>query len=200
MWWGVGQCLAYVEENLHKGVLDLTDEVKRKKFFHEAHRAHFRASKTATDIGTLAHEWIESYLAGEAPKRPTNKKLRSTVQNWIEWADKHDIEPIQTEFKVYSREHGYAGTCDFDGIVSGERCIVDWKTGKAVYPEHRLQTAAYLAAREEELAATRYDARWVVVLPKDGGEIVAERLDNDTLERDLDGFLGALALHKALKR
>jgi len=199
MWWGIGQALAYVEEQLHKGVLDLTDEVERKKFFHDAHRAHFRASKEATDIGTMAHEWIEKYLAGENPSAPKNKKLRATVESWREWAAPLNLIPIETEFKCYSKENGYAGTCDFDGWVGDERCIVDWKTGKAVYPEHKLQTAAYLAAREEELFNVEYAARWVVVLPKDGGDIVAERLDNDTLERDLDGFLGALALHRAIK-
>lgn len=197
MWWGIGQALEFVKKRIAD--YDLEDEVCAKNFWHDAHRAHLRASKRATDIGTMAHEWIESYLAGANPSAPKNKQLAATVESWLAWAAEKDIQPIETEFKVYSREHGYAGTCDFDGYVEGERCIVDWKTGKSVYPEHRLQTAAYLAAREEELGDPGYESRWVVVLPKDGGEIVTERIDRKLLERDLDGFLGALALHRAIK-
>jgi hypothetical protein len=88
----------------------------------------------------------------------------------LAWAKTYNVEPVETEFKIYSKENGYAGTCDFEGYINGEFCIADWKTGKAVYPEHQLQTMAYLLAREEETGQS-YDARWVVVLPKDGGEV-----------------------------
>jgi hypothetical protein len=196
MWWAVGQCLEYVEENL--GKFERMDEVEFKQFWHDAHRAHFRASKTATDIGHLAHEWIEKYLVGDEQPMPRNKQLRSTVESWLRWADKHKLTPYDTEFKIYSQEHGYAGTCDYDGMVGVERSIVDWKTGKAVYPEHRFQTVAYMDAREEELSV-EYDSRWVIVLPKDGGDIIAERFGKDCNDVDRAGFLGALSLHRALQ-
>lgn len=205
MWWAVGQCLEYVEKRLGDTATGFAsntwqDEIERKSFLHDAHRAHLRASKQATDLGSLAHEWIDLFLQGEDPPMPRNEKLRATIKSWIEWAEQQHIEPYETEFKVYSREHRYAGTCDFDGMVGEERCIVDWKTGKGkVYPEHRLQTAAYLYAREEELGC-KYDARYVVVLPKDGGDITVERLDNEWLDWDMDGFLGAMALRKATLR
>jgi hypothetical protein len=196
MWWAVTCCLDYVEQNLDR-IADM-DEVELKQFWHDAQRSHFRASKDATDIGTLVHEWIEQWLAGKEPEMPKNEKMLSSIESWLAWADTNEILAYETEFKVYSREHDYAGTCDFDGIVNGERCIVDWKTGKAVYPEHRLQTLAYLDAREEELDVS-YDARWVVVLPKDGGEIAAERIGREHNHIDRDGFLGALSLQRALK-
>ena len=69
MWWGIGCALDYVESKLDPdGVLNLNDEVERKEFFHSAHRAHFATSRKATDIGTMAHQWIEDYLAGKNPK------------------------------------------------------------------------------------------------------------------------------------
>lgn len=198
MWWAVGCAVDWIRENMDEW--DLDDEVAAKQFWHDAQRSHFRKSKEATDIGSMAHEWIERFLLNDEQPMPKNKQLRSTIESWLRWAEEHGILAYDTEFKVYSREHGFAGTCDFDGMVGRERCIVDWKTGKGVvYPEYKLQTAAYVLAREEELGATKYDARWIVVLPKDGGEVVAERLDNETLERDTAGFLGALALHRALK-
>jgi hypothetical protein len=196
MWWAVSQCVEAVKNEPPD--LANMDEVQLKQYWHDLQRAHLRASRDATNIGTLAHEWIEDYLAGKEPDMPKNKKLLSSVESWLAWADENKLTPYETEFKVYSREHAYAGTCDYDGMVGAERCIVDWKTGKAVYPEHRLQTMAYKLAREEELDVT-YDARWVVVLPKDGGKIVAERIDPKHDDNDEAGFLGALALHKAVK-
>jgi hypothetical protein len=201
MWWGIGCALDYVEENMgpafYENVWD--DEVARKQFLHDAHRAHFRASKKAMDIGTMAHEWIEKFLEGDEQPMPKNKQLRSTITSWLRWADDNRLTAYETEFKCYSREYGYAGTCDYDGMVGSERCIVDWKTGKAVYPEHRFQTVAYLDAREEELGEPDYDARWVVVLPKDGGEIIAQRFGQECNETDRAGFLGALSLHRSLQ-
>ena len=196
MWWGIGCALDWVQENLDD--FDLTDEVAAKQFWHDAQRAHFRASKKATDIGTMAHEWIEKFLAGDEQPMPKNKQLRSTVESWLKWAEQNHLTPYETEFKVYSVENDYAGTCDYDGMVGTEHCIVDWKTGKSVYPEHRFQTMAYKDAREEELDFS-YDARWVVVLPKEGGDIIAERFGPECDETDRRGFRGALMLHRALQ-
>ena len=196
MWWGIGECLKFIEAALPD--FEDMDEVQTKQFFHDAHRAHLRASKTATTIGTMAHAWIEKHLAGDKPAMPKNPELLSTITSWLEWSQNHPLTGYETEFKCYSRENGYAGTCDFDGMVGDERCIVDWKTGKAVYPEHALQTAAYQLAREEELDVT-YDARWVVVLPKEGGKVHAVRFGADTYEQDCKGFLGALDLYRAIK-
>jgi hypothetical protein len=200
MWWAVSQCCQYLEDNLMQsgGVLDLTDEVKRADFLHNANRAHLAASRTATDIGTMAHQWIEDYFAGKNPEPPTNKQLKSTIDSFLTWANTYNVEPVETEFKIYSREHGYAGTCDFEGYINGEYCIADWKTGKAVYPEHQLQTMAYLLAREEETGQS-YDARWVVVLPKDGGEVIAKRFGDSDVVADSTGFWGALDLWRFLK-
>jgi hypothetical protein len=136
-------------------------------------------------------------MSNEQPM-PKNKQLRSTIESWLKWADKNHLVPYETEFKCYSVENDYAGTCDYDGMVGTERCIVDWKTGKAIYPEHRFQTIAYKEAREEELDVT-YDARWVVVLPKDGGEIITQRFGVECDEVDSTGFYGALLLQRALQ-
>lgn len=203
MWWSVGQCLEYVKDNIKPDM----DEVESAEFYHDAHRAHLRSSKKAADIGTMAHKWIEDYLAALDPPLPKNKALLSTINSWLEWSEENNIlstdrtfnTSYETEFKVYSREHEYAGTCDFDGMVNDERCIVDWKTGRAVYPEHSLQVAAYQLAREEEFSV-QYDARWVVVLPKDGGKVIAKRFGPETYEKECKGFLGALDLHRAIKR
>jgi hypothetical protein len=195
MWWAVGEALDYVKDNFKPSL----DEVEFADMLNDAKYAHAKRSRTATTIGHMAHEWIHEYFAGIEKPMPKNPKLRASIESFLDWADENRVGALaDTEFKVYSREFGYAGTCDFDGIVGGERCLVDWKTGKAVYPEMALQTVGYQIAREEELGI-QYDARWIVVLPKDGGEIITARYGHETYNLHRNGFLGALDLAKALK-
>lgn len=193
MWWAVSQCLEFVQENWTAEL----DEVELKGFLHDAQRAHLKTSRTATDIGHLAHEWIENHLAGKSQELPRNPQLRSTIESFLEWFEANHVLAYETEFKCYSAANDYAGTCDFDGIINGERAIADWKTGRAVYPEHLLQTAAYEKARREELNI-EYDARYIIVLPKDGGKIIVERIDGKHFTRDWMGFYGALRLFRSL--
>ena len=118
----------------------------------------------------------------------------------------HKVEPIATEFKIFSRKHMYAGTCDLDAVIDGERCIVDFKTSSGIYPEMLLQTAAYQFARAEELYGgelwgdqpNKYDARWIVRFDKKTGKFEAKRFDD--FESDFQGFLGALQLYRRLKK
>lgn len=194
MWWGIGQCIEWVQHNLPD--FDLSDEVAATQFWHDAHRAHLRSSKRAIDIGNLAHAWIEDYLAGKSPDLPKNPELRSTIDSWLEWASDTGLVAYDLEFKVYSQEHGFAGTADYDGMVGKDRAIVDWKTSKAIYPEYELQLNAYRIAREEELDV-EYDAVYCVALPKDGGKIKVKRYEPSA--RAEKGFLGALDLWRALK-
>ena len=54
--------------------------------------------------------------------------------------------PIASEKLVFSREHGYAGTADLIGTLNGRLALLDIKTGRGVYPEYKLQLAAYAVA------------------------------------------------------
>jgi hypothetical protein len=54
--------------------------------------------------------------------------------------------PIASEKLVYSSDHGYAGTADLVGTLNGQLALLDIKTGRGVYPEYKLQLAAYAVA------------------------------------------------------
>lgn len=200
MWWAVGQALEFVKaQEPHWEALD---EIEQNQLLHDAHRAHLRTSKKAADIGTLVHEWIDDFLMAKRDRDdlPKNVSARSSVTSFLEWYDAWVEGVVETEFKVYSREHGYAGTADCDAFVAGpngrERAIIDWKTSKSIYPEYEIQGNAYIMAREEELDVT-YDALYIIALPKDGGKIKIKRYE--PTRKAQDGFLGALALWRALK-
>lgn len=201
MWWAVGQAIDHIDRYCQDN--DYTeaafDEVSWKTMLHDAQRAYMGSSGKAATIGTLVHKWIEDWLGGGAPELPKNPQMKRSVQSFLEWQRDAGLTPIETEFKVYSREHNYAGTCDVDGMINGERAIADWKTGKAVYPEFPVQLMGYKIAREEE-SGTRYDAMYAVVLPKDGGDVIVKRYGPEDFELYESAFLGALNLMRAIKR
>lgn len=89
----------------------------------------------------------------------------------------------------------YAGTLDAEGYVDGRLAIIDFKTGKAIYPEARFQTAGYEAARREESGKSY--TRWIIRLDKDTGECDPQQIDD--MEKDFAAFLGAFEAYKRLK-
>jgi hypothetical protein len=54
-----------------------------------------------------------------------------------------NLEPLAIERTVYCLECGYAGTLDLYARVKGVLTVLDWKSGKAIYPEAFLQNLAY---------------------------------------------------------
>ena len=81
------------------------------------------------------------------------------------WAESVNLAPRLIEQTVWSRAHQYAGTMDLLAEVNGVSTLVDFKTGKAVYPEAHLQNAAYQTALAEMGHATPA-AGLIVRLPK----------------------------------
>lgn len=74
-------------------------------------------------------------------------------------------EIIENEKIIFSKKHGFAGTLDFVGRITlpatknrkAKKMLVllDYKTGKGIYPEYELQVAAYLMAYKE-MMKTKY--------------------------------------------
>jgi hypothetical protein len=197
--WAVKVTAEYVEReflSLCGGTIPL-DEIEVKQIVRDAKRAHRDHTQDAANIGTIVHNWAEAYAKGETPPMPTNEQAKAGVIAFLDWLAIHHVEFIATEAKVYSRKHKYAGTCDFDALVDGERCIGDYKTSNGIWPEMRLQTAAYQHARQEELGI-KYAKRWIVRFPKDGSAFEAKPLTD--FKGDFDGFLGALKLYRCLEQ
>jgi len=191
--WGVNMCVAFMTEQLKPGVA--LDEIQLKDLLAQAKRAHNIKRDAAADIGTLIHAWCEDHIKGKNPPPPVNKKMRNGTDAFLNWVKEHDVKFTESERKIYSRRYRYAGTLDAEGLVDGKLAIIDFKTGNAIYPEMRFQTAAYEAARREE-SGLQY-TRWIVRLGKDDG--VFEPQEFGDLDKDFSGFLGAFEAYKRLK-
>ncbi|MGH9404426.1 MAG: hypothetical protein ACRD3D_01160 [Terriglobia bacterium] len=197
IWWALGCAGDYLKANLKPG--SSLDEIQISSLLQGARMAHRHVSREACDVGTLAHAWIEDYLAGVPPALPVNEQARNACLAAQTWIGKSHYKVESTETRLYSRKYEYAGTCDAQGIVAtvcGRLSVVDWKTSKAIYPEYRFQTAAYAQAASEMTDREIRD-RWIVRIGKDG---VLEELHLPVreLRADLEAFLAAKTLYDRL--
>lgn len=128
-----------------------------------------RSFKAADDVkeasareGTLVHEAVEAIARGEHPEIDPN--ARPSVDAYLEFARNNDIEPLLVEERIVSREHRYAGTIDMLARVNGVVGVLDIKTGKRIYRDYGLQTAAYMQALRENPAHPTPLTSWVLRL------------------------------------
>ena len=111
-------------------------------------KAADKEKQRAATIGTAVHAGIEWHLrralgddAGPEPRLPDAAAW--AVESWKDWAASVKLEPLAIERTIYCLECGYAGTLDLYARVKGVPSVLDWKTGRAIYPEAFLQNVAY---------------------------------------------------------
>ena len=134
-------------------------------------KAHTKKLQAAGDIGSQVHalaEWNLRRELGEVqgPEPQISREAAVAFSKYETWRATVDLTPLKLEQTVWSDAHGYAGTLDLYARVGELACVGDWKTGKAIYPEARLQIAAYREALIELGHATRDTYGLIVRLPK----------------------------------
>ena len=165
----------------------------------------------AGDAGTLVHEWIESIYIGlmnktAAPTLPegdwvTDGVLRAATK-FLNWVERFEVYPLAMERAVYSMAQHYSGQTDTVLVVGGRVGIWDAKTGKSIYPEVMIQTAAYASALGEEGIMPVADPDRGVTLFERGpdgdltGEFEPVEFPYSRMSHDLQAFH---ALHKVYK-
>lgn len=117
-------------------------------------KAHQKALAQAADIGGECHRLIEWTMrtaigAVAGPKPVVSDAALWAFMAFEDFAKAADLKPLVIERVVYSTIHGYAGTMDLLARVNGQLTLIDFKTGKGVYAESHLQSAAYATALAE---------------------------------------------------
>jgi hypothetical protein len=109
-------------------------------------------------IGTIAHYRLASKMAVKhslpMPELQINKTreidsevtqiLNSIARKCDEWIELFEPVALKVEQVVVNRELGYAGTIDLLAKLRDKLFLIDFKTSRAVYPEHFAQVAAYI--------------------------------------------------------
>jgi len=194
--WAANQAAGYFQSNVKVG--DTIDEIQLKNLVEGAKSAYRKFSKNAADIGTIFHEWVESYVKAsisheQIPELPTNEMLRNSAKSFLKWAKNRNVEFKSCERKIYSRKYNYAGTLDFTAVVDGKLVVGDIKTSSGIWDEYWLQLAAYKQALQEEFPEYKIDHTCIVRCGKDGSFEVQELND---FEQNFKAFEAALNLYR----
>lgn len=152
------------------------------------------------DIGTLAHKMILDYFnKADTDTTDYSKSQIDLAENCLlsfwEWEKQHTIEVIMAEAQLVS-SLGYGGTIDCYCKLDGIDTLLDFKTGKAIYPEMFYQLAAYKQLLDEDnriVGMTR-----ILRIGRDEDEGFEERLVVD-ITKHFELFKHCLAIYNLQK-
>jgi hypothetical protein len=124
--------VSYLESWQQLPAMDAVDLLKR---------VPWQTRDRAAAKGTEVHAVIEKMIAGE------EFTVEAQIQPWIGGAQKFVNEclprPLLMEATCYNEKHLHAGTIDFEGWLGAfpelGLSIIDWKTGKDIYPDMGVQ-------------------------------------------------------------
>lgn len=142
--WAVRLTRDYIKQELFAfRRADSLEDLDLDNLLAKSAAEHDRVRNAAADHGIAVHNSIASYVGNKRNLAQDNDPVTISFRQWQEAAQ---FEPIAAEKLVFSREHGYAGTADLIGRVNGKLAVLDIKTGRGIYPEYKLQLAAYAVA------------------------------------------------------
>lgn len=123
----------------------------------------WRESERKMDLGSAVHAEAEAVQL-DTPRPEPRPDVAPFIDSFRHFLDDLVPEIEMTEATVFNLRESYAGTLDAVMTIGGRRLLIDFKTGKAIYPDVALQLAAYAHAESVLLD----DGRTVPMLQVDG--------------------------------
>lgn len=198
--WGIRTTSRYVATHLDE--LWAMRGMGEEAIFEAVRQSPYTERNDAGVRGTKLHVYAERLMRGE-PVSSVPAEMLPWVEVLVQYLDEWEPQPVLQECAVASRRWRYAGTLDdVSDFPDGKRRVVDYKTGKGVYPEVALQLAAYRNAefyREgmgEELALADLDIcdeGYVVHIRPEGYKVVPVHVGEEPFQAFLRvAWLGKL--------
>lgn len=171
----------------------------------------------AATRGTRVHQAIEHYAArkkydagdgahpGEFPELGEREGI--SYRKFERWADAVEFMPIASELSVCSPTYRWGGTLDEIALVEGRPTVVDWKQGRSLHDEDRMQVSAYTEGYNEYADAhvpgvEHVDRAALIHIPSETDspdEATIVTLERDEIATWYDTFLLAVPLAHRLK-
>jgi hypothetical protein len=167
-------------------------------------KAHSRELAKAGQIGSQIHELVEWSLRAELLQEVGKSPILSEQAQWAyqqfqRWRQTVKLKAIAVETTVVCHCHRIAGTMDLLAGINGVLTVCDWKSGKRVYWEAKLQNAAYRhCVREMGLGDPKKGL--ILRLPKVIGEPEFEPVDAGDEEYYFERFLHVKDLWETMQK
>lgn len=167
---------------------------------------HYReTSQTAADIGTIAHAMVEADLKGKDWQKLVDmrgvtdemiSKAEKAFHAWLNWKELVNFELLESEISLVHPYHDYGGTIDV-AMIKNSVCITDLKTSKAVYPDHKIQLAAYGKLWNANFPRKKVQSYYLLQLGKEDGSFAYHNWPE--LNNAWKAFLSLKRLHNLKK-
>lgn len=213
--WAAKMVVEYIKDNCKGDVENVY--VCNDEQLDEAKKAHRMKKEQAADFGTVVHDKVEGYVKAcihQNQGKPIDEydfdlaSINNLTPNQVEkvamslgkfqgWAKENVGEFVESEAKLYSEKHWYAGTVD---IIyrdkDGKLWIADIKTSSGVYPEMFAQMGGYDIAWQEMNGEA--DVYGYVILHVDKKKCEINPVGFHDTEMCREFFLHALGLYRII--
>lgn len=152
----------------------------------------------AAHVGTIAHYLIACHLKGENADisqffPDEADKAESCLEKYLRWGKEHSLTPVMMETPLVSEVFRYGGTMDLFAELDGKFALIDFKTGKSIYPVMLYQLAAYWKLLEEQGWPVA-NARILRIGADEDGDF--EEVIRTSLDRDWKIFRHCLEIYR----
>lgn len=151
-----------------------------------------KVSGKAADIGTIAHYMVECFLKAKEPdlddySNANIRKAKVAFGAFKEWWEGSDLKIIAVEEQMSSKRMLCGGTIDCIALSqkTGAIRLIDVKTSKGVYDEHKYQLAAYWAMWDENKPKLQIATAHIIQLDKLTGNSSFYTYDDLSVELEI---------------
>ena len=154
----------------------------------------------AADIGTLTHILIEGHQrgfdvdTGDFTRNQTEKAM-VCFAGYLSWVEKTKFQSIKSEMTLVDEEQRIGGNVDCIGRMGDELVLIDWKTSKYLYKEHKIQVAKYIDMYERAQPKARFAYGMVLRFDKEETKFHQHKIDRDKIDAGIKIFDTLLELH-----
>jgi hypothetical protein len=153
---------------------------------------------SSADLGSSVHQLAEQIALGQSPV------INEAEAPFIEAFQRDFLERYRpdfraVEFMVYSERYQYGGTGDAVCVIDGVTWLIDYKTGKGIYPEAALQLAGLqwadwigLPGDPKKYRIPKADRFGIVHVRPEGARLIPF----DVGAEDFDAFLACRRIYR----
>lgn len=200
--WAINLAERFIKTYLENGNGSFTKE-ELLPVVSEACVQHTVKKEEAASTGSIVHDWVENFAQAKMnntalPEIPENEAAQNGIGAFLDWFNANDVKFLHTERMVYSVDHDYVGITDAIAVVNGKRLVMDYKTSKGIYSEHKYQISGYWLAIEEE-DKEELDGALLLHFDKETGEFDPVEINREEHELNYPVFLSLLTVKRREK-